>query len=185
MPDNLPRTLPSPWDDFLTELDAMLTDSLELHCVGGFVFVHFYGVRRSTGDIDYFTVVPNVNLDELAGEESLLRQKHGIWLQRVPIANLPDGYEARLKEMAPGQFSHLKLMAPDPYDCILSKLERNSMKDRDDADYIFRAQGLDSRILRERYEKELRYKLIGNVGWHDRTLELWIEIFEAGIGDRL
>ena len=27
--------------------------------------------------------------------------------------------------------------------------------------------------------KELRHNLIGNVEWHDGTLKLWIEIFEA------
>jgi len=71
------------------------------------------------------------------------------------------------------------LLVPDPYDCILSKLERNSGKDRDDADYLFRSQKLSATLLRERYEKELRHKLIGHVEWHDGTLNLWIEIFET------
>jgi hypothetical protein len=31
--------------------------------------------------------------------------------------------------MAPGVFQHLTLLVPDPYDCILSKLERSSGKD--------------------------------------------------------
>ena len=58
-------------------------------------------------------------------------------------------------------------------------LERGGGKDRDDADYLFRSQKLDAKLLRERYEKELRHNLIGNVEWHDGTLKLWIEIFEA------
>ena len=81
--------------------------------------------------------------------------------------------------MAAGKFKHLKLLVPDPYDCILSKLERGSGKDRDDADCLFRSQKLDAQLLRERYEKELRHNLIGNVAWHDGTLKLWIEIFES------
>jgi hypothetical protein len=179
-------TLPSPWKEFLAELDGMLREPLELHCIGGFVFANFYGLPRPTGDIDYFTAVPaNLNLDEVAGYGSPLHRKHRVWLHRVPIANLPDDYETRLKEMSPGEFKHLKLLVPDPYDCILSKLERNDAKDRDDADYLFRSQKLDSKVLRERYEKELKHKLIGNVKWHDDTLNLWIEIFEAPRGQAL
>jgi hypothetical protein len=29
------------------------------------------------------------------------------------------------------------------------------------------------------YKNELRHNLLGNVEWHDKTLELWIEIFES------
>jgi hypothetical protein len=68
---------------------------------------------------------------------------------------------------------------PDPYDCILSKLERGGGKDRDDADHLFRSQKLNATLLRERYEKELRRNLMGNPEWHDGTLKLWIDIFEA------
>jgi len=81
--------------------------------------------------------------------------------------------------MAPGQFERLRIRVPDPYDCILSKIERASPKDREDADYLFRSQSLDSEVLRQRYENELRHNLIGNVDWHDKTLELCIEIFVA------
>ena len=61
--------LPSPWKEFLAELDGMLEEPLELHCIGGFVFAHFYGLPRTTGDIDYDTAVPaNLNLEEVAGQ---------------------------------------------------------------------------------------------------------------------
>jgi uncharacterized nucleotidyltransferase DUF6036 len=86
--------------------------------------------------------------------------------------------------MAPRQFKHLTLLVPDPYDRILSKLERASPKDRDDADYLFRSQKLDPQALRERYKNELRHNLIGSIDWHDQTLELWMEIFEAPPGRR-
>jgi hypothetical protein len=49
---------PSPWNEFLHELDGMLTEQLELHCIGGFVFTHFFGLPRSTGDIDCYAAVP-------------------------------------------------------------------------------------------------------------------------------
>ena len=63
---------------------------------------------------------------------------------------MPEDYESRLTEMFPGMSKHLRLFAPDPYDYILSKLERNTSKGRDDTDYLFRTQKLDSRALRER-----------------------------------
>jgi len=81
--------------------------------------------------------------------------------------------------MASGQFKRLKILVPDAYDCILSKLERASPKDRDDADYLFRSQKLDAQVLRDRYKNGLRHNLIGKIEWHDQTLELWIDIFTA------
>ena len=178
--DKEPRPLPSPWREFLSEVDGILDESLELHCIGGFVFTYFYGLPRTTGDIDYYTTIPaNLNLDELAGQGSLLHTKHGVWLHRVAVANLPEDYASRLTNMTPGLFKCLTMLMPDPYDCILSKLERNAAKDRDDADYLFRSQKLNAQVLRVRYKNELRHNLIGNVEWHDKTLELWIEIFES------
>ena len=100
MSNDTSQSLPSPWNGFLAELDSMLTEPVILHCIGGFVLCYFYGLARSTGDIDYWAAIPpNLNLIEAAG-----------------------------------QFKHLKLFVPDAYDCILSKLERNQSKDRDDSD---------------------------------------------------
>ncbi len=31
----------------------MLKEPLEVHCLGGFVICYFYGLPRTTGDIDY------------------------------------------------------------------------------------------------------------------------------------
>jgi Nucleotidyltransferase of unknown function (DUF6036) len=173
------QPLLSPWREFLTELDSKLAEPLALHCIGGFVLSLFYGVGRSTSDIDYYTAVPaNLNLDEVAGERSVLAKKYKVRLHRVTVTNLPEDYETRLAEMVPSQFKSLKLLVPDPYDCILSKLERNSSKDRDDAEHLFKAQKLDSQRLQERYAKELR-PYLANVTRHDLTLKLWIEIFES------
>jgi hypothetical protein len=170
--------LPSPWKEFLSEIDSMLTEPLDLHCIGGFVICYCYGLPRTTGDIDYYAAVPsNFNLIEVAGEGSALAKKYKVCLHRVAIMTMPENYDKRLTEMFPGMFKHLRLYAPDPYDYILSKLERNTSKDRDDAAYIFKTQKLNSQTLRERYEKELRPNL-ANEDRHDTTLILWIEIFE-------
>jgi hypothetical protein len=156
-----------------------LTEPVQLHCIGGFVLIFFYELARTTGDIDYYAAIPaNVNLAEIAGEGSTIARRHKVWLHRVGVTNLPEDYETRLTQMLVGQFKNLTLLAPDPYDYILSKLERNSMKDRDDAVYLFKKLKLNSKSLRERYEKELRPNLSNEVR-HDLTLTLWIEIFEG------
>jgi hypothetical protein len=111
MPANNEAPLPSPWKEFLGELDSMLREPLELHCIGGFVFTHFYGLPRTTGDIDYYTAIPaNFNLDEVAGQGSSLHTKHGVWLHRVAVANLPEDHVSRLTDMVPGAFKSLRLV---------------------------------------------------------------------------
>jgi hypothetical protein len=174
------KPVTSPWKEFLDEIDRMLSEPLELHCVGGFVITHFYGSPRTTADIDYWTAVPaNLNLIEVAGEGSPLHKKYGVCLHKAAVMTLPEDYETRLTEMANGQFKHLRLLVPDPYDCILSKLERNGDVDVNDSEYLFRSQGLDPQVLRDRYEQEFRANLIGDVASADTTLRLWIEIFTS------
>ena len=172
--------LRSPWRDFLTELDSLVTEPVSLHCLGGFVVRFFYGLAsRITGDIDYYTAVPNIsNLQDLAGPTSRLAHKHKVYLQRVTVTELPEDYESRLTEMFPKQFRKLRLYAPDPYDLMLSKLERNSAKDREDAVYLFVELKLDSTVLEKRYRNELRPNL-GNPAREDLTLKLWLEMFQA------
>jgi hypothetical protein len=69
------------------------------------------------------------------------------------------------------------LFALDPYDIALTKLERNSSKDREDVKYLARRIPFDLNVLRERYEKELRGYLFVPER-EDLTLALWIELIE-------
>jgi hypothetical protein len=111
MPDETPGAkLPSPWKDFLGEIDRALQKPLEIHCIGGFALVFYYGIPRTTGDIDYYAAVPaDVNLEEIAGYDSPLHQKYEIHLHRVTVTTLPEDYEKRLSEMASGRFERLTL----------------------------------------------------------------------------
>ena len=106
MPGETPGAkLPSPWKDFLGEIDKALEKPLEIHCIGGFALVFYYGIPRTTGDIDYYTAVPSdLNLEEIAGHDSDLHRRYKIYLHRVTVATLPEEYEERLSEMASGQF---------------------------------------------------------------------------------
>ena len=174
-----PSTLPAQWKEFLLELDSMLTPAVDLHCIGGFALCFFYGLPRSTGDIDYYTSVPtDLNLEELAGQGSPLATEYKVWLHRVTINNMAEQYASRLTEMLPGQFKSLRLHVPDPYDCILSKLERNSAKDREDVEYLFRTCELNFETLQDRYTAELRPYLM-NEDRHDLTMKLWEDNYRS------
>jgi hypothetical protein len=44
------RSIPEPWNSFLPDLDAALTEDVELHSMGGFVITIVYGLTRPTAD---------------------------------------------------------------------------------------------------------------------------------------
>jgi hypothetical protein len=151
-----------------------------LHCLGGFAMSMLYDLDRVTADVDVLPVGPSVSIESLirlAGEGSALHKKYGVYLQVVGIAPIPLNYEDRLTEMLAKTFSHLRLFALDPYDLALSKIERNTQRDRDDVKHLARIMPLDLDVLKERYEQELRPDL-GNAKREDLTLKLWIEAIE-------
>ena len=165
-------------------MDSRLDEEVELHCFGGFVVTMLYGLARSTADVD---VLPAANrsavqhLITTAGKGSELHRKLGVYLDLVTIASVPDGYDERLTEMFPGRFKHLRLLALDPYDLALVKLERNIQRDRDDVKYLARSIPFDLELLKDRYRTELR-PLLGNPEREDLTLRLWVEAIEEDIG---
>jgi hypothetical protein len=81
-----------PWRSFFAELDAQLRESVELHLCGGFVVTQFYGVARTTSDVDFLSVIPNLRADlaQIAGTGSSLYQKHKIYLDPVTVATPPE-----------------------------------------------------------------------------------------------
>src|SRR6266850_2754122 len=142
------HNLPSPWGKFLDELDDALSEPIALHRIGGFVVSLLYGLPRPTGDVDYVAAIPRERIEELekiAGRESKLEAKYKVHLQHVTVATMPEDYESRLKEMFPGRLKKLKIFAPDAYDLVLSKLERNSPKDQRDVEYLAKAVPLEPR----------------------------------------
>ncbi len=177
MPSN---PIPEPWHSFFAEIDKSLKEQVALHCLGGFVMTIRYGLDRPTADVDVLPIGANSETESLlilAGEGSVLHKKYKVYLQVVGVTTVPVNYEDRLKEMFPGTLKHLRLFALDPYDLALSKLERNTQRDRDDVKHLARTVPLDLKGLHERYEKELRPDL-GNPAREDLTLKLWIEMIE-------
>lgn len=171
---------PEPWNSFFSELDADLSEDIELHCLGGFVMTALYGLDRPTADVDVLPVGSTKTLElllKLAGLGSNLHKKHKIYLQLVGVAPVPIDYADRLIEIFPNSLTHLRLLALDPYDLALSKIERNTQRDRDDVKHLARTVPLDLTILQERYKYELRPDL-GNPQREDLTLKLWIDAIE-------
>jgi hypothetical protein len=155
------RAVLEPWKSFLTELDASIDEELELHCLGGFAMTFLYGLERPTADVDILPIASSAaeRLISIAGQGSTLHRKHRVYIQIVGVAPVPINYEDRLKEMFPGTFSRMGLWGLDPYDVALSKLERNTQRDRDDVKHLARTVPLDVKVLEERYLTELRTDL--------------------------
>jgi hypothetical protein len=63
---------PEPWLSFFAEVDSRLSEEVQVHCCGGFVVTQLYRVARTTSDIDFLSVVPNIEseLMEIAGKGS-------------------------------------------------------------------------------------------------------------------
>ena len=136
-----------------------------------------YGLKRPTADVDVLAVRPRMDLNPLAGIGSPLHKKHRVYLQLVTVLEAyPEDYEERLTEMFPGAFRNLRLFALDPHDLALTKLRRNSQRDREDVLHLADAAPLDVETLRIRYE-EMR-PLLGNPEREDLTMRLWIEAME-------
>ena len=175
MPD---RDIPKPWLPFLHEIDDLVSGETHFHCLGGFVMTQLYGSPRDTTDVDILTIIGNRDgLVEHAGIGSELHKKYGIYLDSVGVAITPEDYEDRLIEIFPGVFTKLRLWGLDPYDIVLTKIERGGPVDRDDAKYLAEVIPLDTSILRKRYEDELRV-YVKNERREDQTLDLWIEMIE-------
>jgi Nucleotidyltransferase of unknown function (DUF6036) len=173
---------PEPWRSFLRDLDAQLHGVVALRCIGGFVVTQQYGIGRSTSDIDFLSVsaVSDDNVEALGGLGSELHKKYRVYLQYVGIATPPCGYADRLQVMFPeAHLKKLQLFALDPVDLALSKLERNSDRDREDVLRLARAGYIEIEVLRTRYFDEVRPYLLNKHEWHDQTLELWIEMISA------
>lgn len=174
------ESLSAPWGSFLSELDTSVDGAVELHCMGGFVITQHYGLDRATADFDALMITPPEQRDRLLAHGMRggpLHKKYGVYLDFVTIATVPEDYDQRLVDFLPGTFKHLRLLVLDPYDLVLSKLERNTRRDREDAGYLARTVPLDLGLLRQRYEKELR-PYLGNPRREDLTLQLWIEALE-------
>jgi hypothetical protein len=77
--------------------------------------------------------------------------------------------------MFPSAYRRLRLCGLDAYDLALSKLQRNSARDREDVKFLARAVPFDLAALEQRYRSELR-PYLPTIERHDLTMRLWIEM---------
>jgi hypothetical protein len=169
---------PEPWHSFFRDIDKAFDEPIELQCIGGFAIAMLYGLPRPTVDVDFLSVVPAGEigrLDALAGMGSALDRKHGVHVQHVGIVTVPENYAGRLIPIFPGAYRRVRLAGLEAYDLALSKLERNSARDREDVKFLARAVPLNLTTLEERYRSELRPYLAA-AERHDLTMRLWIEM---------
>lgn len=171
--------LPQHWKIFLEAVDKQLEIPVTLHCIGGFVVEAVHEKLRNTGDLDYISIHPRGafrTLEEIAGQKSELARRHQLYLQIVGVADYPEDYEKRLRELDIG-LKMLHLFVLDPYDLVLSKLTRNIGRDREDVKDIAQQHSLSFSIVSKRYEKEMK-PWISNADRHHLTLyELWKDFF--------
>lgn len=178
------NSIPEPWLGFLSQLDAACRHSVDLHCLGGFVVTQVYGLARTTSDVDVLMFTPKteaVRLIDLGKKGSDLHHHYKVYLDPVSIVSPPEDYDQRLVEMFPHTFKNIRLLALDPYDIALTKIERNSPKDREDVKYLAGAIPFDLNVLQKRYHKELRAYLFVPER-EDLTLKLWVEMIEEERG---
>lgn len=171
--------LPNPWAAFLADVNQSLSSIVEIHCLGGFALTALYGVPRTTADLDYISTAPrsaSSELQTLAGPKSRLAVKHKVHFQHAGgISDIPEDYQQRLTTLNLG-LSKLTLKVLDPYDLVLSKLTRNSPKDREDIRTLAVKLTLSFRALSERFEREMQ-PWLPNLARHELTLKLWREYF--------
>jgi hypothetical protein len=115
----------------------------------------------------------------LAGEGSELHKEFGVYVHYVGIVTVPDGYAGRLMPMFPASFRNLRLLGLEAHDFALSKLERNSTRDREDVRFLYRAVPLDLELLERRYHLELR-PYLASPERQDLTLRFWLEMLGGG-----
>src|ERR1019366_965244 len=171
---------PQPWHSFFRDIDRAFDRPVVLQCIGGFALAMLYGFPRPTVDIDFLSVVPAGEigrLEALAGMGSVLHGKLGVYVHHVVVVTVPESYEDRLIPIFPDAYSRIRLTGLEAHDLALSKLERNSGRDREDVRFLARAVPLDLRILEDRYRSELRPYLAATER-HDLTMRLWIEMLQ-------
>jgi hypothetical protein len=81
----------------------------------------------------------------------------------------------RLIDVTAGAFRRLSIKILEPHDLVLSKVSRNSGKDRDDARMLIDTCALSRNVLRERFEAELLPYLQTAIERTSLTMELLLE----------
>jgi hypothetical protein len=162
----MPARIRTPWNAFLRDVDRALERQVEVHCLGGFVLGVLWGLPRPTGDVDFVAIIPSEageGLLRIAGKGSEIARRHRVHFHRVTIAEYPEAYASRLTDLTPRGFRRLQLLAFEVHDLA-------------DVEFLVKKGIIESRILEERFEAELRPYVL-NEDRHIAALRLWLDEF--------
>jgi len=166
-----------PWFSFLTELDLLLAEPVDLHCLGGFVVSQCYGLGRETADSDVLMAAPRAAMQPvlaLAGKGSESQRRHRVYVDYCGVAQYPESYETRLTRVFP-IWGRVRLWALEPHDLALTKLDRSIERDVRDVMYLAQAGLIQQDVLVERFAAEWEPYMVGKTPtWHRTTLRMWI-----------
>lgn len=117
--------------------------------MGGFVVTLVYGFSRATGDLDVLKIASS----------AVGRSMFELGMRGGPLHKK---YKIYLDRVGVAK---------------VPELERNIERDRDDVKHLAKTVPFDLEVLKNRYQKELRWQL-GNPEREDLTLRLWMEAIE-------
>jgi len=121
--------------------------------IGGAAAAIAYDSGTRTADIDLFRGL-SVDLVDAAGKA---REETGLAVAvgAAPVADLPYGYEERLRPARGLKLERLALSFPEKYDLALAKAVRGYQHDLDAIEGIHRRHRLSRRTLVRRFEEEM------------------------------
>lgn len=161
---------------FLEALDRHLSKPVPLTVIGGSAALLQHGAHSPTRDIDTFDCNPTLVRD--AATKAHAEIGFAVPIQNAAIADLPRDYASRLLQPMPS-LKHLRVVVPNRYDLVLSKLLRATQPDLDVCKEMHESKPLDPKVLLERYLAEMGHA-IGPVADHDQNLVAAIEFLWDG-----
>jgi hypothetical protein len=143
---------------FLRAIDRNLPRPASVVVIGGAAAAVAYRAGVMTADIDLMHGFTN----EIAKAAAVARQQTGLAIAvgPAPVADLPYGYEDRLRHGRGLALRRLTLAFPDKYDLALSKVVRGYEHDLDAIEGIHRRHRLSARTLVARFETEMGAAII-------------------------
>lgn len=139
-------------EQFLSAVDAALSQPARVVVIGGSAAALHYGVTRATHDIDTWDVVRA----DLAAAVEKARQTTGL---PVPVgtsgvADPPYEFESRLERVLPA-LSRLEVYVPEKHDLVLMKTMRADEHDIHAMVEIHTNSPLDLETLVQRFKSEM------------------------------
>jgi hypothetical protein len=162
---------------FLRAVDQALATRVDLIVIGGSAAALQYGALRATHDIDTLTHASS----ELDAAAAKARSLTGLSLpiQRVTIADEPEGFASRLVRVLP-RLRRLRVFVPERHDLVLMKSTRAYEHDVQVIREIHQNSPVDLETLVDRFVNEM-----APIGHPVRIRRNFLTVIEALFPDRV